>query len=50
MKLADIYELAIKLGMQNDLRGEEAAKKDLSKARTEYNALSVEKKILIKLP
>jgi hypothetical protein len=36
MKLKEIYELAVKLGVKNDPRGEAAVKKQLAKAKKDY--------------
>src|SRR3989338_5249838 len=44
MTLQQIYQLAIKLGIQNDLRGEAKVKKILKKFQEKYNNLSGEKK------
>lgn len=44
MNLQQIYQLAIKLGIQNDLRGEAKVKKILKKFQEKYNSLSGEKK------
>lgn len=39
MKLGDIYQLAINMGMQADPRGQEAVQKDLDKAQKAYDKL-----------
>ncbi len=39
MKLKDIYDLAVKKGIEADLRGEEEVKKLLEKAKEEYESL-----------
>ena len=44
MKLREIYELAIELGKEADLRGEDALKADLEKKKQEFEKLSEEDK------
>lgn len=44
MTIRQIYELAIKLGIQNDLRGADLVKRKLYKKKEEYSALTSEKK------
>lgn len=44
MKLKDIYELAIDIGIKADPRGEEGVRKNLEKAKKEYGALPEKKK------
>lgn len=44
MTIKQIYELAIKLGMENDLRGMASAKRVLRRTQEEYSKLSDEKK------
>ncbi len=44
MKLQQIYELALKLGIQNDLRGSAKVKKILAKTKEKYEELNGEKK------
>lgn len=44
MNIQQIYELGVKLGIQNDLRGEQKVKKILSKAKEKYDKLGSEKK------
>jgi len=44
MTLRQIYELAIKLGIENDLRGAEKVKKELAKVKIKYDKLSAEDK------
>jgi putative NIF3 family GTP cyclohydrolase 1 type 2 len=44
MKLGDIYKLGIKLGMENDLRGEKAVKKHLLQHNKEYKDLPAKQK------
>jgi len=44
MNLKQIYDLAIELGIKNDLRGEEKVRKNLSQTKEKYEKLSDEKK------
>ncbi|MFA6322907.1 MAG: Nif3-like dinuclear metal center hexameric protein [Candidatus Buchananbacteria bacterium] len=44
MNIQQIYDLAVKLGIQNDLRGEAKVKKNLKKAKERFDKLSGEKK------
>src|SRR5581483_6069563 len=44
MKLEQIYELNIELGIKSDLRGAEAARKQLKREREKYEKLSGEAK------
>jgi len=44
MTIREIYELAIKLGIESDLRGSEKVYKDLEKVKVKYNKLSEEEK------
>ena len=44
MYLKDIYALAIKLGIEADLRGEERVRKNLAKVKERYDKLSEEQK------
>ena len=44
MKLEQIYELNIELGIKNDLRGAEAARKQLKREREKYSKLSEDDK------
>lgn len=44
MKLRDIYELAIKLGVKNDWRGPDKVKKILEKAKKKYDNIGPEAK------
>ena len=44
MTIQEIYDLAVKLGIQNDLRGEAKVRKILKKTKEKYEKLSGEKK------
>jgi len=44
MAIQEIYDLAVKLGIQNDLRGEAKVRKILKKTKEKYEKLSGEKK------
>jgi putative NIF3 family GTP cyclohydrolase 1 type 2 len=44
MKVQDIYNLAIKKAIQNDLRGEEAVKKELKRRKEKFEKLSKKEK------
>lgn len=44
MKLKDIFDLAIQVGMENDPRGRKSVEKMLAKRKTEYKDLSKKKK------
>jgi len=44
MKIKDIYELAIRLGIQNDPRGEAVARNYLSKQEKAYGEMKDEEK------
>lgn len=44
MNIQQIYDLAVKLGIQNDLRGTARVKKILTKTKEKYEKLSAEKK------
>lgn len=44
MKLKEIYELAVLLGMRNDPRSEEAVKRELERAKKEYEELAEDRK------
>lgn len=44
MKVKQIFDLAIKLGVKNDLRGEEKVLENLKKIKTKYEKFSVEQK------
>ncbi len=44
MTIREIYELAIKLGIESDLRGSEKVYKDLDRVKIKYNKLSEEEK------
>lgn len=44
MTLEEFYRKAVLVGMQNDLRGFEAAKADMERARKEFSSLSEEEK------
>lgn len=44
MTIQQIYNLAIELGIKNDLRGEEKVKKVLARTKEKYNKLSPEQK------
>ncbi len=44
MKIKDVYELAVKLGIQNDLRGAAKVRKNLKRVNEKYQTLSSDKK------
>jgi len=44
MKVQDIFDLAIELGIKNDLRGEVRVKSNLEKLKTRFDKLDAEKK------
>lgn len=44
MKLKDIYELAVKLGRENDPRGKEAVKKQMARTKRAYDRLETNAK------
>ncbi len=44
MTIQEIYNLAVKMGMEADLRGIEKVKKDLAKAKEKYQKLAKDKK------
>jgi len=44
MKIQEIYDLAIKMGIDSDLRGREAVEKNLKRKKEKYEKLSTEEK------
>ncbi len=44
MKLQEIYQLVVKLGIENDLRGKKAVEKNLKRINDKYEKLSKDKK------
>ena len=49
MNIQEIFDLAIKLGIESDLRGIDCIKKYLKRRKEEYDTLSLEKKELFDL-
>ena len=50
MKIKEIFDLAIKLGIEADFRGKDHIEKNLKKRKEKYENLSAEKKEIFDLP